>query len=465
MMDDAVYKIISADNGRVLSARDFGMQDGSLAELQGFAGDLNQAWRAVKQENGTYCFESLSAGRYLTLKRDDDEDGVWACVEPRDGASVLQQWEIGDLGDDLYTIKSAATQKYMQPKDNAKAAGTQIVQHTQADEGQRWEFVKLDDGSRKLPVMLQITGSLENSSTPEIRKVDGMYHLYYMHNNKGFGLGLKVSKDLRNWDMIGAMIDADPRNMPYEWMKEKVPKLTGGMWVPGVYKVGGTYCCYYAISVIYEQTSVIGLATNTTLDYKAPEYKWVDKGPVLESKTGDDFNAIDPFVIHDDAGQAWLAYGSSWTGIKMQKLDMDTGRPDASGKVYSLASRFNGDRAIEAPHLIKRGEYFYLFCAVDRWDLNYRNAAGRSKSVTGPYLDRTGRDMMDGASTDVAVGRAGIKNPGHSSVFMDDDGQYYMAMEYFRDDSGVSYLGISTVEWDDEGWPITALTPKIFPTR
>ena len=459
--DKGLYRIVSTHSGRAMASRDFGLQEGAFAELQAFAGDLNQVWRMLRQDDGSYVLENLSCLTRLTVKQDDDSDGVQACVKTGDPAELFK-WELEYRGDDVYAIKSAATGKYLQSLKDNKMNGTPIVQwEKDGGESQEWELVKLDDGTRELPVMLMLSGSVEHSSTPEIQRVGNGYYLCAMQD----GVSIKYSKDMRNWTKIGNVI-SNLTGMPFSWMREVIPSNeTSGIWAPGIYKVGERFCLYYTLSVNYKQTSAIGLMTNTTLDHTSPEYKWADRGPVVVSKVGDDFNAIDPNVIHDDDGQAWLVYGSSWTGIKLRKLDMKTGlTSQAEPEVYSLASRESIDRAIEAPYMIKRGEYYYLFCAVEPMERNYRWAVGRSKSVTGPFTDRKGVDMMQGGSTDVTQGKQGVELPGHASVFVDDDGSYYMVTEYFKSNSN-SLLGIGTMLWDDEGWPVTALSPNLFPKK
>ena len=69
--------------------------------------------------------------------------------------------------------------------------------------------------------------------------------------------------------------------------------------------------------------------------------------------------------------------------------------------------------------------------------------------------------MMDGYGTPVTEGKEGISIPGHASVFLDDDGQYYLVSEYFRDGSP-SLLLVGTMLWDEEGWPSTALSPGLL---
>ena len=69
--------------------------------------------------------------------------------------------------------------------------------------------------------------------------------------------------------------------------------------------------------------ATIGLMTTASFDVAKPGEGWTDQGLVLMSKTGDDFNAIDPFRIDLSDGRATLAYGSFWSGVKLRELDAE----------------------------------------------------------------------------------------------------------------------------------------------
>ena len=130
---------------------------------------------------------------------------------------------------------------------------------------------------------------------------------------------------------------------------------------------------------------------------------------MLESKVEDDYNAIDPNYVEDSEHHAWLAFGSFWSGIKMRSLDAASGKLSETDKTtYSLASRVRpvdappnppglpGNwQAVEAPFIVHRGGYYYLFTSFDLCcrgiKSTYRTVVGRSKSITGPYVDREGR--------------------------------------------------------------------------
>ena len=70
--------------------------------------------------------------------------------------------------------------------------------------------------------------------------------------------------------------------------------------MPEISHFGGSYHLYYAISQFGRNRSIIGLATNKTLDRDSPDYRWEDKGKVIETQTGDDWNAIDPNIVLDE---------------------------------------------------------------------------------------------------------------------------------------------------------------------
>ena len=70
LQDGAVYRFIHLDTGLTLSASSYGVsQNASVAQLEEWKRDLNQAWRAHSQPDGTWKFECLSSGWYLTVYR------------------------------------------------------------------------------------------------------------------------------------------------------------------------------------------------------------------------------------------------------------------------------------------------------------------------------------------------------------------------------------------------------------
>src|SRR5438067_512138 len=81
------------------------------------------------------------------------------------------------------------------------------------------------------------------------------------------------SQDKVNWTSCGSVF---PDGMP-EWIQQRVPGVVG-LWAPDISYFNGQYHLYYHGSKLHTQETVIGLATNTTLDPTDPDYKWVDRG-------------------------------------------------------------------------------------------------------------------------------------------------------------------------------------------
>jgi arabinan endo-1,5-alpha-L-arabinosidase len=278
---------------------------------------------------------------------------------------------------------------------------------------------------------------------------------------------IRCSPDLHAWKRCGAVFPAIP-----EWIQQLSPK-TEELWAPDISFFDGVYHLYYAFSAFGKNTSGIALATNETLDPASPKYKWVDRGLVLQSFVTDDFNAIDPNLILDSKGEAWLAFGSFWKGIMMRHLDRATGLLSKTDtKIYPLASRYAGPlmqprkpalppdtEAVEAPFVFHHAEFYYLFVS---WDLccrgtksTYRTMVGRSSSVTGPYLDRSGKPMADGGGSPVLVANGKWLGPGGESL-LHLSTEDIMVFHAYSAVDGHPALQISTVGWKD-GWPEVAL--------
>jgi arabinan endo-1,5-alpha-L-arabinosidase len=260
-------------------------------------------------------------------------------------------------------------------------------------------------------------------------------------------LPIKRSKDLVHWQELGTVFQTAPA-----WVTAELGVTPGDFWAPDITYSGGRYRLYYAASQFATNNSVIGLATNATLDPASPRYHWVDEGMVLRSRPGvDDFNAIDPDVVRDAAGRSWLAFGSFWSGIKLRRLDA-AGRPSSRDTtLYSLASR-PAPGAVEGPSIVRHGGFYYLFVSFDFCcrgiDSDYRVMVGRARSVTGPYLDARGVDMRAGGGTELLRGYNEFAGPGGGDVF----GRFYAHHYYDRDDNGLPKLSIRRISWV-RGWP------------
>jgi arabinan endo-1,5-alpha-L-arabinosidase len=262
------------------------------------------------------------------------------------------------------------------------------------------------------------------------------------------GIAIESSNDGLNWTDRGTVFSSSP-----SWHKSLVPATDGNIWAPDISYSNGTYYLYYAVSSFGSSQSVIGLATNTTLNPSDSAYRWVDKGDVIGSTSSSNYNCIDPNLVRDTNGDSYLAFGSFWSGIKIVKLDPSTMKPASGYRLTSLA--YNSE--IEAPFIVRRGSYFYLFVSFGLCckgvDSTYNIRVGRSSSLTGTYMDKNGTSMMSGGGTLIDQGDSRWKGPGHNAVYLSGDSAILVNHAYDAQNNGYATLRIKPLYWDSQGWP------------
>jgi arabinan endo-1,5-alpha-L-arabinosidase len=305
----------------------------------------------------------------------------------------------------------------------------------------------------------RLTGDLSPVHDPAIIKQGDTYYLFVTTSREDQPPGLihiRTSKDLVTWTKTGAVFATMPA-----WAKREIAGTTG-LWAPDISYANGQYRLYYSVSTFGSNHSAIGLATTPTLDPAAPGYGWTDQGPVIVSRRGGDYNAIDPNAFTDADGKSWLAFGSFWTGLKLIAIDPATGkRPADDATVHAIAQRRNPG-AIEAPFLIRHGDFYYLFASNDfccrGGNSSYYTVVGRSKAVTGPYVDFDGKPMMDGYAQVVLHARLDPTNrwrgPGHAAVLHDGPRDYIVYHAYDANNKGRPTLRIQRLGWTKDGWPV-----------
>lgn len=236
---------------------------------------------------------------------------------------------------------------------------------------------------------------------------------------------------------------------PPAWWKTYVPKqTTNDVWAPDIQEYNGRVWLYYSISSFGSNQSAIGLASASSIGAG----QWRDDGLVLRTTTSDNYNAIDPNLVIDASGEPWLVFGSYWSGIKLTKIDKNTMKP--TGSITSIAARPSNSGAIEGPSMVYRNGYYYLFASIDSCckgvDSTYKIVYGRSKNITGPFVDKNGVDMLNGGGTILDTGNDKWKGPGGQDIY----GTNIIARHaYDAEDNGNPKLLISDLNWDSNGWP------------
>ncbi len=284
----------------------------------------------------------------------------------------------------------------------------------------------------------RVTGSVTVHDPSMIKRPNGGYLVAHTGDN----IALKTSGDRIAFANAG---QAFPGGAPW------TTTYTNGsrnLWAPDLSYRNGQYWMYYSASTFGSNRSAIFLATSAT----GASGAWTNRGLVIETRTSDTFNAIDPNLIVDDQGRWWLSFGSFWSGIKLIQLDPATGlRSDRT--IRSIAGRNGGP--IEAPFMVKRGAYYYLYVSFDFCcrgaSSTYRVMVGRSAAPTGPFTDRNGVAMTSGGGTEILAGHGSVHGPGHEAVFADTDGD--LLVYHYYNDNGTALLGINRLGYDSSGWP------------
>ena len=193
---------------------------------------------------------------------------------------------------------------------------------------------------------------------------------------------------------------------------------------------------------------------NKTLDPNSPSFKWEEGGIVASSDGEEDCNAIDPAVLLDPVtGKMWLSYGSYFGYIRLVQLDPKTGK-----RVVPIDKPVDIAINCEASQMIFHEGWYYLLATHGSCcrgaDSGYNIRVGRSRKVTGPYLDNMGIDMIKGGGK-LVVGSSGrLIGAGHFGLLDLGGGVQKFSCHYEADldRGGASVLEIRPLLWKD-GWP------------
>jgi len=284
---------------------------------------------------------------------------------------------------------------------------------------------------------------------------DASYGNAHLNATTGRHFQGKRSKDLVNWTYV-----AGPMNDAPDWVADSLNAIRGRMglaaiaesaisydyWAPVVRKVtvDGQELLRMYYCIIINNYIKSGNPTTSAFDGSWSERAfigmcestdpagavWDDKGFITcsSSDLGSDgwsrsstsdwsgyfyYNAIDPTYIVTPAGKHYLIHGSWHSGFALLEIDAESGKPvnaplgdPWSDSVDELTSRYGvrvGTRTAgsrwqgsEAPEVIYKDGYYYLFMAYDGLDVPYNTRVVRSTSIEGPYYDITGRNFTNG---------------------------------------------------------------------
>ncbi len=192
------------------------------------------------------------------------------------------------------------------------------------------------------------------------------------------GIPIYHSRDMKHWELYShALINADDPDL------KKLPSAKG-IWAPCL-----TYCeqedLFYVVYGVMNSMNARYFDVDnyliTAKDLKGP---WSE--PVYIHSAG-----FDASLFHDTDGRKYVVALDWETRVNYEKpgqiciVEYDPKEKHIKG----MPRRFWGggsDRGcIEAPHLTKHGDYYYIMCAEGGTGYYHSVTMGRSKNVWGPY--------------------------------------------------------------------------------
>ncbi len=436
------YKIVNKSSGLVLGITSGSLTAGAAAVLSSDNGAAGHLWHFISDGGGNYKIENLNSEEIL---------GISGGVQTS-GANALQ-WADNGTADHLWQFTNTGGGNYKIISQNSGLAlsttGSSVVQLAYSGaNSQLWTLVSTGKAVYVNPGT--ISGDTTVRDPSMIKASNGTYYVFSTSTNKAApfdGIEMRASTDRIHFTNAGTAFTKLP-----SWIST-YNGGTGDVWAPDISFHNNKYWLYFAVSTFGSNTSAIGLATSST----AAPGSWVDQGIVITSGSGSLYNTIDPCLVVDASGAMWLSFGSYWTGIYMIHINPTTGKQLASDKTfYHLAERLNIAKGIEASYIYPHGGFYYLFASLDGCctaDATYHEIVGRSTSITGPYTDESGLNMLIGGGTIILSTHNNVTGPGGGSFTTDAGTTLFNYQYHDANNGGNPTLGINLIGWNAAGWP------------
>lgn len=241
------------------------------------------------------------------------------------------------------------------------------------------------------------------------------------------------------------------------------------VWAPDAHLIGDTYYVYYAVSSLGSQNSGIGVATSTTMDSGT----WVDHG-ALDIPSSADYNLIDPNLFTQDGSSFLLTFGSYWDGIYQIPMS-DPSTIEVGAGPQNMAFNPTGNHPVEGSYQfwwpVNGVDYYYLFLSVGICcntppnlpppGQEYHINVCRSTSPTGPFIDQTGLDCLNGGGTLLLGSHDNVYAPGGQGVIYDPNLDSIVLYYHYIDptigyDTEDYQFGYNLLSIGDDGWPFVS---------
>ena len=264
------------------------------------------------------------------------------------------------------------------------------------------------------------------------------------------GVQIHHSTDLVNWTLISRPLDRaaqlDMRGNPDSC----------GVWAPCLSFHNEKFWLVY--TDVKRLDGNFKDAHNYIVSSDNIDGTWSD--PVYVNSSG-----FDPSLFHDDDGRQWFTnmiwnhrgdsvggkpVNPAFDGILLQQINAATG--ELTGSVHNI---FKGSPLglVEAPHLFKRNDWYYLTVAEGGTGYSHAVTMARAKNITGPYETHpnihliTAKDSPDNK----------LQRTGHGQMVETPGGEVYHTFLCSRPLPGRRSplgreTGIEKCIWRDDDW-------------
>jgi arabinan endo-1,5-alpha-L-arabinosidase len=241
------------------------------------------------------------------------------------------------------------------------------------------------------------------------------------------------------------------------WIWHSGAVRPGGGVAPDIIHIGDRYYVTYAKGgggMSGGHASKVHVMWTKTLDPQSPDFGFKGDSVVASSNGVEDCDAIDPaFLLDPTDGRLWLSYGTYFGFIRIIELDPKTGLRMPDNQPINVAID------CEATDMMYRDGWYYLLgthgTCCDGPNSTYYIVVGRSRKVTGPYVDNMGIEMLKGGGKFLVGASGRVNGAGHFGLLDLGDGvqKFSCHFEADLDQGSRSILGIRPLMWKD-GWPI-----------
>ncbi len=195
---------------------------------------------------------------------------------------------------------------------------------------------------------------------PVVVEADGKFYAFSTDNDAGYGVQVRKSDDLVEWEFVGAAIpgygatesevkakltDGTSELQPvYEWISQASNFDCYTLWAPDVVPAkGGGYWLYSSWTTTFGSSRSVIFQCHS--DNVTGPYTYVDM--IVRSPNGG-INAIDPSIYYTPDGKMFMSYGSFAGGIAAIELNPDTGlRKDTTATVDTVGTKILPNGSVE----------------------------------------------------------------------------------------------------------------------